>query len=103
MRISDWGSDVCSSDLGRRRRLDVADGNARRGFRHALPGRGVELLAVADHMVDLRHGGEGGGIDLGGTAGNDDAGTGTFAAQAADCLPGPIGRASCRARVWKYV
>src|SRR3546814_7607973 len=47
MRISDWSSDVCSSDLG-----------------------------------------EGGGIDLGGAAGDDDAGVGTFAAQAADRLPG---------------
>src|SRR3546814_15035375 len=44
--------------------------------------------SVADHMVDRRHGGEGGGIDLGGAAGDDDAGVGTFAAQAADRLPG---------------
>src|SRR3546814_18156646 len=59
---------------GRRRRLDVADGNPRRGFRHALPGRGIELLAAAEHMVGLRHGGAGGGIDLGGAAGESDEG-----------------------------
>src|SRR3546814_15254802 len=37
MRISDWSSDVCSSDLGRRDRLELAIVRQSGGHRHAAP------------------------------------------------------------------
>ena len=45
-----------------------------------------ELLLIAQHLVDLGHGGEAGGIDLGGAAGDDDAGLGILAPGLADRL-----------------
>src|SRR3546814_968094 len=99
MRISDWSSDVCSSDLRidirakfaapyafsddrpprRRDRLDETDADLARGFGRSLA---QQLLQQAmkigtleiglDQSLDMRH-------DL------------------------QIGRASCRERVWQYV
>ena len=45
-----------------------------------------ELLLIAQHLVDLGHGGEAGGIDLGGAAGDDDARLGMLAPRLADRL-----------------
>src|SRR3546814_3948829 len=88
MRISDWSSDVCSSDL----RAGANGGDA--GARHVI----ASLVERHDHRLiecdvtrveDLQ-------IDLGAarveSGGNDFIGFG-----------GEIGRASCRARVCQYV
>ena len=50
-------------------------------------GLGFELLLIADHVIDLVHGGEAGGIDLRGAAGDDDLCLGPLAAGLADRLP----------------
>ncbi len=49
-------------------------------------GLGLDLLLIADDVVDLVHGGEAGGIDLRGAAGDDDLGVGPRAADLADRL-----------------
>src|SRR3546814_7911502 len=68
MRISDWSSDVCSSDLchhqdllGRRRRLPAADPH-RLDLRHELPIHAGAVLALWLSSGDRSHG------DLGGAA-----------------------------------
>ena len=54
----------------------------------AAPAFGLQLLGIADDAADLGHGGEGGRVDLGGAAGDDDPGIGPVAAGAADRLAG---------------
>src|SRR3546814_4548592 len=55
MRISDWSSDVCSSDLLNRTRID----------RPAVPkpGTGVPLPDFGDRILRLRRGSDAGGAD----------------------------------------
>ena len=65
-------------------RHDVVDRN-RRGIARQKT-RGMELFGVADHAVDLGHGGVTRGIDLCGAAGDDDAGLGVGAPCAPDRL-----------------
>src|SRR3546814_13158375 len=45
MRISDWSSDVCSSDLGR----------CEHRFQFQTPGLGIEILINRRAVSDLRH------------------------------------------------
>src|SRR3546814_16748378 len=53
MRISDWSSDVCSSDLDLLQRLEVALAEHRRAeIAHAF---GVEIVEAVDRLVDLAH------------------------------------------------
>src|SRR3546814_4517934 len=98
MRISDWSSDVCSSDLAcgsgnflvpiLQRKLAAVElkfGKSDFERRHyALFGLmccyGVELLA--DNIEECRA---------------------NMLEVLGDFLPGEIGRASCRERVWQYV
>src|SRR3546814_4731260 len=82
MRISDWSSDVCSSDLvgGDRDRLGR--------FQHAVE-VGIGHLAVADRHDARRV------AALHVVAGNRRVDRADLAAE--------IGRASCRKRVWQYV
>src|SRR3546814_9646651 len=82
MRISDWSSDVCSSDLG-----DAAGLAVQQGARHVVPG----------HQA-----GEEGEMRLAGREAQ------VLGAGAAQRLHGgdaaaEIGRASCRERVCQYV
>src|SRR3546814_11712306 len=113
MRISDWSSDVCSSDLaegaavvaallhldegarafgeagdelrrGLLHRHDVVHGDARRlRIKKTLR---AQLLLVAEHAVDLGHGGEALRVDLGRAAGDDDLRVGVLAPRLADRL-----------------
>src|SRR3546814_19440009 len=104
MRISDWSSDVCSSDLRRlheplrgdiqgrlRRALErgaghrLADAHARSlaEFDLAEPTPGAALGA---HALDQDHQGPDDQPDV----------------SAVGRRPRPTGRASCRERVWKY-
>src|SRR3546814_16815384 len=61
MRISDWSSDVCSSDLGQPRYHLPAAGDAghhggelqRRGEHKALPDRGDQRLAALPGLADI--------------------------------------------------
>src|SRR3546814_7849266 len=76
MRISDWSSDVCSSDLMDRERAKFVDGAAERGTRK----RDAEELF--DHIAKF-------------------AGYGFNKSHAA--AYSQIGRASCRERVCQYV
>src|SRR3546814_19085742 len=105
MRISDWSSDVCSSDLLRIRKL------SRRRF--AVDGTPTDsvLLAVTrvmkDHPPDIVLS----GINRGGNMGGDVIYSGTVAAAMEAALLGipaialrpQIGRASCRGSVCKNV
>src|SRR3546814_7446918 len=95
LRISDWSSDVCSSDLMnlRIRRCELADTLA------AAAARRARLITVADHhdLADQQrtvphHGGDGAGL----RAGADWIGRVLHVAA-------EIGRAPCRERVCQYV
>src|SRR3546814_9401572 len=81
MRISDWSSDVCSSDLGV-------------GFGDAVHDVVDGVVARADVAEAEQHLGFGGG-----EAAGVDAHRGDMAVARVD----EIGRASCRERVCKYV
>src|SRR3546814_14877760 len=100
MRISDWSSDVCSSDLGRQQHHGRVEG--RRGLLHQVEqhpdqhGQREQVVpALLDHVEDARQ---------------------FLAGQAVEVVAGrvgvdlqeqpeieQIGRASCRERVCKYV
>src|SRR3546814_16344527 len=92
MRISDWSSDVCSSDLLGRRggEVEAGAGVLQRRF-----------VGEADqpHPADLAtHGGNGAvarNLHLAVVGGHED--------RAVGALNGKIGRASCRERVCQYV
>src|SRR3546814_17204436 len=100
MRISDWSSDVCSSDLVERGRQEVEA-----IAREMLGGLGLELLQFRDDpAIGVRQ------LDRLCVI---DAAVLAFAAHqyVARCIPdivaeiaiaGEIGRASCRERVCKY-
>src|SRR3546814_10534865 len=123
MRISDWSSDVCSSDLNRRDALPLfSAGDARRaaipeGLRDMLPPG-----AVPAHLQTLEQAGirVSQGLRSGCNrffyvtlAGDDEGETVTVEASdsfqnmrfrvPADALRPEIGRASCRERVCQYV
>src|SRR3546814_15312132 len=83
MRISDWSSDVCSSDLRRRGALDPDD---------LLGPVGIADVVVQDAVAVEERGrarGGGGRHVLGSRAGSGAGGSGAVT----------IGRASCRERV----
>src|SRR3546814_12420228 len=96
MRISDWSSDVCSSDLqraidiGHRHQFGSIVGLDRTTIEDAETGALVEARqqVPADfgmHLGDLRRGRRAAGADC------------------PDRLVGEIGRATCRERVCQYV
>src|SRR3546814_3452359 len=91
MRISDWSSDVCSSDLGAVERMD----EARRLFLAGWPiprihAPGLEIAADRDR----------GNFAIGVLAGQPDFEVIGLLRAKADIA---IGRASCRERVCQYV
>src|SRR3546814_14856701 len=94
MRISDWSSDVCSSDLGTNHEVErqPAVGGGEDGERRQQAAKQGE-------------GRQGGGGDLGrgqhvtGVSGSHGVVGGRAAADRGPCLPGAIGRTSCRERV----
>src|SRR3546814_8812653 len=110
MRISDWSSDVCSSDLAIACRRHVCDGRPFDGLRmsgerlfHAIAlGYASPMTATPSSRCDIAI--VGGGL-AGGLAAL------AFAAKRPDLdvrlieagAVGEIGRASCRGRVWPYV
>src|SRR3546814_15186700 len=95
MRISDWSSDVCSSDLHR----------INTGFVHAAVDNGVDFAAHIDHVGAIH--------DIvsvlifGGPAKNQAGRAAVIDAELALQAVGgfllKIGRASCRGRVCEYV
>src|SRR3546814_10254500 len=86
MRISDWSSDVCSSDL--------AAGDVSVNVHTNILTWGDDAIAIAAQPI-----GGGGGV------GGVQALEGTRLAGAKMLVGGymEIGRASCRERVWQYV
>src|SRR3546814_3535451 len=84
MRISDWSSDVCSSDLHDQflRTIDAAVGRHRPFKRVGI----APQAAREEHARPTRHAGQDS------RAGEED-----------DIMLLPIGRASCRERVCQYV
>src|SRR3546814_14171026 len=97
MRISDWSSDVCSSDLGAGiddrleiRRLDLVELAGRRGVDQVEQAREAvaQIEAAAAAMTDVEDAPQL-GVDL-------------LQVVAIGVLP-EIGRASCRERVCQYV
>src|SRR3546814_18604036 len=99
MRISDWSSDVCSSDLGLG--LAVAQaGMAHRFFQSNAEARAAQPLQVHRHDRQVLVDGELGDAEGGARR--------TTEQRQGDALAGAlidqeIGRASCRERVWQYV
>src|SRR3546814_20058746 len=100
MRISDWSSDVCSSDL----LVEIGAGGGLDAIGVAAEENLVEVeledLLLAQHVLDAP--GEEGFLDLAGVA--------QFVGQQqvlrhllGDGRSAEIGRASCRARVCQYV
>src|SRR3546814_6748953 len=97
MRISDWSSDVCSSDLAGRRRMSILVGNGalyyleemERGADGAMTGFGFPemLVGVYDRF----------------TAGDHDGAADLFDAYMPFIRCEQFGRASCRERVCQYV
>src|SRR3546814_3447784 len=98
MRISDWSSDVCSSDLERfcvKRRREAGEGRGLRG-REEAPGNGGEVPARA-HRLE---------VDTHCPPPCDRQQRPILAVREieAQVVPGAeIGRASCRERVCQYV
>src|SRR3546814_14599714 len=113
MRISDWSSDVCSSDLEDARQVEIAVGSdpaeavvidrADRG------GGKAQQEAVESEVVkqppQLRRRLVGiGAAEVGATAEVlERASVVQRAAALAQADPPEVGRASCRERVWQYV
>src|SRR3546814_3526801 len=87
MRISDWSSDVCSSDLGHQREGGHVMGHHGAGADHRP---GADLIAADDRGV---------GADRGAAANRRRA----ELVLALDPGARGIGRASCRERVCPYV
>ena len=77
--------DVVDDDLLRRRYAEI--GRALKRAACIGPGLRAHLLGVAEHAVDLRHGGEAFGLDLRGAAGDDDSRIRPLAPGSADRLP----------------
>src|SRR6185503_17303866 len=73
------------------RRHDVADLDFFESIQRS-PGRGGQLLLVAEHAIDLGHCTEGPGIGLRGAAGDDDLRAWPLAAEFADRLAGLLHR-----------
>src|SRR3546814_12304352 len=101
MRISDWSSDVCSSDLlksGRLAAAFVADQGGRADA--CLPGTGIVSTAVNAAFANgmAAHGDETDDSHLGGRFH-----PGCAVVPAALAVAEEIGRASCRERVCQYV
>src|SRR3546814_18319295 len=53
MRISDWSSDVCSSDLVLRAGLPMSWRLRLRDFRSSAPGRGLEAVLTNKFLVPI--------------------------------------------------
>src|SRR3546814_16940889 len=91
MRISDWSSDVCSSDLGKLNITGFFDALERKGVVNtlaepnlvALSGETASFLAGGEFPIPIAQ-------DSGGGSGNGGLGR-------------KIGRATCRERVCTYV
>src|SRR3546814_12428436 len=100
MRISDWSSDVCSSDLAARGRIDEAGDGAQQGGL-AAAGRAEKREELARRDVER-------GILDGGKIAETDADAikgdgGCHGKRKAESDGTEIGRASCRERVCQYV
>src|SRR3546814_13638529 len=108
MRISDWSSDVCSSDLARRSRDDRPGETARDPGAAAIA---VRIAEEADQaVVELVDAAAAGQRQLVGDVEADLAERGIVAVDAkllgqpdVAVGAGQIGRASCRERVCQYV
>src|SRR3546814_10026065 len=105
MRISDWSSDVCSSDLGRASTVELFD-----GYRFEIAGSlqfpTASVVSEALGLADLPTVGlEVMSVSMRGT-GDNPLIYYTDVMQLMTHLEadhGKIGRAACRERVWQYV
>src|SRR3546814_12925714 len=88
MRISDWSSDVCSSDLVTGTDTGAGKTTASAALLHALRARGLHAVGMKPLASGCERDGEG-------RWRNDDA----LALQAASDPRPEIGRAACRERV----
>src|SRR3546814_12586976 len=116
MRISDWSSDVCSSDLVAEGALAAAVAELRPGvgereltavFMDAMASSGVTTPATQDVVRITSRGPRAPGSDRLVEPGDlvaFDAGVVAdgYAGEVGRTWPVEIGRASCRGRVWQY-
>src|SRR3546814_16343098 len=93
MRISDWSSDVCSSDLKERLAANPdayePDVLAKIKWRISITGKSLETLVPRGVRIAF---GTGAGVSKHGRTGDE-----------FDLMVQQLGRASCRARVCQYV
>src|SRR3546814_21143589 len=105
MRISDWSSDVCSSDLRKERPFDKLRANGVRMAQDRLVFFGELLIRLTAPGNELLMQSPSLALHVGGAEANVAVG---LAHLGHDCamvgrVPGKIGRASCRGRVCQYV
>src|SRR3546814_13143078 len=105
MRISDWSSDVCSSDLLRREngvpaRLARCRHGRQRAAMKTMVKRNDLVGAVATHLAPFARQLDGAFVGFGTAIGKEDAIEARCTGQA---FGQQIGRASCRERVCQYV
>src|SRR3546814_20146921 len=103
MRISDWSSDVCSSDLILCYRSVVREKSVPTFSHEALEARAVDLLERQRIEIDARHAAQVDRADLA-AIWPLALGEGLRAAGGAEAVRDrELGRASCRERVCQYV
>src|SRR3546814_12436480 len=96
MRISDWSSDVCSSDLRRRfagRQLRQVNAERLRSFHAGAD----DMMRLAERHPRLAH------QPVGKIGRGREARSGKRAPPVGAEGQSQIGRAACRERVWQYV
>src|SRR3546814_12301860 len=101
MRISDWSSDVCSSDLGQPRLLVADQDREVLGHVAALHGVDADLFQSLGELLQLRRAVELAAIPE--TAGPGEDRRDGVRGRLLALLVLEIGRASCRERVCQYV
>src|SRR3546814_5513018 len=93
MRISDWSSDVCSSDLFRERRIEGVGDDKKFEFREGSRQHRIEMLLTSSDRAFNVHRGDGTGVDRRGKLAR-----GETAGRSEERRVGKEGVSTCRSR-----